>query len=322
MEEKNNKDIELRSEEAQEIMNKVPPAIFRYGMGTMLGVVLLLIAGSAFFRYPETVKAEFTLTSDNPPAYIQARTSGRIEHLYVANGQKVKEGEILAVIENLAETDDVLELDHRLDIWLESGARTELLFEIFSRKFPRLGNVQSAYSNCLSAWNNYLHHMNGNRLNETELNNAIADLIKAIEQWKTDYLAIAPIEGKVAFMQLWKKDRYTTIDETMFVIVADGESVPIGKASVPMQGIGKVKTGQRAIVRLDGFSEQEYGLLEGEVASISPVPDKENNYIVEIIFPKNMNRHYEKELSVLKVIKGTVEIITRDQSLLEVFFKH
>lgn len=79
---------------------------------------------------------------------------------------------------------------------------------------------------------------------------------------------------------------------------------------------------EEAIVRLDGLSEQEYGLLEGEVASISPVPDKENNYIVEIIFPKNMNRHYEKELSALKVIKGTVEIITHDQSLLEGLFNH
>lgn len=322
MEEKHYKDIELRSEEAQEIMNNVPPAIFRFGMGTMLCVVLLLISGSAFFHYPETVEAEFILTSDNPPAYIQAKASGRIEHLYVSNGQKVKKGEILAVIENLAETDDVLKVDHRLNLWLESGARKELLFEIFSHTFPRLGNVQSAYFNCLSAWNNYLQHMNGNRINETELNNAVADLVKAIEQWKIDFLAIAPIEGKVAFMQLWKKDRYTTIDETMFVIVAEGKSAPIGKASVPMQGIGKVKTGQRAIVRLNGFSEQEYGVLDGEVASISPVPDKENNYIVEIIFPKNLNKQYEKELSVLKVVKGTAEIITRDQNLMEVLFKH
>ena len=45
-----------------------------------------------------------------------------------------------------------------------------------------------------------------------------------------------------------------------------------------MQGSGKVRTGQRTVVRLTGFSEQEYGRIEGKVASISPVPDEKGNY--------------------------------------------
>ena len=56
------KKIELRSEEVQEVMNRVPPAILRYGSGVLLGIVLLLLAGSAWFSYPETVVTEFALS--------------------------------------------------------------------------------------------------------------------------------------------------------------------------------------------------------------------------------------------------------------------
>ena len=57
------KEIELRSEEVQEVMNRVPPAILRYGSGVLLGIVLLLLGGSAWFSYPETVATEFTLAT-------------------------------------------------------------------------------------------------------------------------------------------------------------------------------------------------------------------------------------------------------------------
>ena len=44
-------------------MNRVPPAILRYGSGVLLGIVLLLLGGSAWFSYPETVVTEFTLAT-------------------------------------------------------------------------------------------------------------------------------------------------------------------------------------------------------------------------------------------------------------------
>ena len=46
----------------------------------------------------------------------------------------------------------------------------------------------------------------------------------------------------------------------------------IGKAIVPMNGAGKVKAGQIAQIRLDGYNYQEYGALEAQVENISLVP--------------------------------------------------
>ena len=90
MEEKQYKDIELRSEEVQEVMNKVPPMILRYGIGILATIILVLLIGSALFQYPETIEAELTLTTRNPPVYIKSQHGGRIEKLYITNGVQVK----------------------------------------------------------------------------------------------------------------------------------------------------------------------------------------------------------------------------------------
>lgn len=318
MEKETYKEIELRSEEVQEVLNRVPSSILRYGISILATIVGVLLIGSALFRFPETVQVEMTLSPRNPPAYIKCTAGGKLESMYVANGQQVKKGDMLAVMENVASTEDVLLLRMRLSNWLERGARPELLDMIFFHRLPKLGSVQGAFASCLSAWNNYLQHAHENRIHETELNNAVAQLMNLLGEWERSYLPTTPVDGKVAFMQLWKEGQYVDTGETMFVVVPDGESEFVGKALLPMMGSGKVKTGQRAIIRLTGFPEQEYGRMEGKVASISPVPDEEGNYVVEIL----LTRMPDNQPPVLKVMDGTAEIIIREQSLLERLLRH
>lgn len=320
MEEKQYKDIELRSEEVQEVMNKVPPMILRCGIGILATIILVLLIGSALFQYPETIEAELTLTTRNPPVYIKSQHGGRIEKLYITNGIQVKKGDVLAVIENLADTEDMLRLRQCLANWQDTGARVEKLDMIFFHQLPRLGSVQGVYSTCLLSWNNYLQHMNDNRIYETELTNAITQLLIAVNEWEKAYLLVSPVNGNVAFMQLWERSQYVIADETLFVVVLEYDSLYKGKALVPMQGAGKIKIGQRAIVRLTGFSEQEYGFAEGKVVSLSPVPDEEGNYVMEIGFSDMPLFKKGKGLPLMKVISGTVKVIIKESSFLERLF--
>lgn len=311
------KDIELRSEEVQEVMNKVPPGILRYGIGLLASIILVLLIGCAFFNYPEKIEAELTLTSKNPPVYVKSIQGGRIEKLYVKNGTQVKKGDVLAVIENLANTEDMLRLRQCLMNWQDAGARIERLDGIFFHQFPRLGSVQGTYSSCLLAWNSYLQHMNGNRIQETELTNAVTQLLMAVKEWEKSYLLDSPINGRVAYMQLWERSQYVNGDETVFVVIAEQESQYKGKALLPMQSVGNVKIGQRAIVRLTGISKQEHDFIEGKVISVSPVPDERGNYVMEIGFPDKTSINNGKEIPLVNVISGKVEVIIKDRSLLE-----
>ena len=304
--EKKYKDIELRSNEVQEVMNHIPSSILRYGITVLFIIVCLLIIGSAFFNYPDTVETEFTLTTQSPPAYITAGSGGRIESLYVRNKQTVRKGEILGVIENIARTEELYYLREKTKQWKASGSQTEQIRSIFFSRIPELGSVQAAYSACLLAWNNYLQNMQKSRIHETELINTVASLITSISEWEKNYLLTAPTDGTVAFMQLWEEKQQVEKGETMFVIIPTDALKPIGKALLPI--------GQRAIIRLPAFPEQEFGFIEGKVVSISPVPDSEGRYILEISMPRGLITNYGKELPLIKTISGTASIVTKEKT--------
>ena len=139
------KDIELRSEAVQEVMGHVPSWIVRWGITVLSLVVLMLVVGSFFFRYPDVIEAEMRLTSRNPVTEVVARTSGRVSSLYVADGQEVKEGLPLAVVENTALTEDVLRLKQLLARY---AGEPERLGYYLLQDVWQLGDIQPAYT-CL-----------------------------------------------------------------------------------------------------------------------------------------------------------------------------
>ena len=81
MEEKN--DIELRSEEFQEVLSHVPSWIQRWGITLIFLLLCVLLIGSYFFRYPEIVAAPVVVTTENLPAAVAAKTGRRIHSILV-----------------------------------------------------------------------------------------------------------------------------------------------------------------------------------------------------------------------------------------------
>lgn len=96
-------DMNPRSEEVQEIMGRVPHWIVRRGIGLILFVILVLLVGSYFFRYPEKVTAEVRILSTVPSARIAVSEKGRIRSIFVYNSDTVHKGRLLAIVEHDAD---------------------------------------------------------------------------------------------------------------------------------------------------------------------------------------------------------------------------
>ena len=101
------KEIELRSEEVQEVMSHVPVWILRWGITVLFCIVIILLIGSYLFKYPDVVEAEITVSTQNPPAYVVARVAGRLEELCAENGAVVRKEAVLGMIENSAKAEDL-----------------------------------------------------------------------------------------------------------------------------------------------------------------------------------------------------------------------
>ena len=92
----------------------------------------------------------------------------------------------------------------------------------------------------------------------------------------------------------------------------------MGKALLPIARSGKVKVGQRVIVRFSNYPDQEFGVVNG-TNSISLVPT-DNSYTIEIAFSKGLTTNYGKTLPVSHEMTTTAEIVTDDLRLIERFF--
>lgn len=150
--ESRHKRIEFRSEPVQEILGTVPSWIIRWGTTLFLAIIVLLLAGSWFFKYPEVVpNLQVEVVTTQPPAYVVARSTGKIEAFFVSDKQKLKAGDSIAVIENPASSGDIFHLRDQLRRFrgILDGNRLDDIARLDFRNNLRLGEVQDEYAEFL-----------------------------------------------------------------------------------------------------------------------------------------------------------------------------
>lgn len=412
--------IDLRQEEIQEILGVVPPWVIRWGSLTLSIVFMGLLAGTIWFKYPDRITSQVTLTSSDPPVVMNARQNGRIELLTINDSSFVRKGQLLAVLESSARIADMLEVDslmahdryllanpdsigffafpqrdYQIGEWQASLAAFskarkdlndfnqqgsnqaritslkkqwkdyKLLYdrqyrqfqikseemEIQERQYQRLIALRDSSTISLqefeSGTSDYLkakydressrstlsqtqieidqleHDIIGIEKDYLEVRDQKSNLLKqafdqlagTVSNWKLNYAFIAPIDGTVTLTRVWSQNQYVRQGDRVLTIISDEPGPVLGKVLLPLRGAGKVKAGQKVIVRIDKYPYMEYGSLQGKVERMSMVSDQEF-YSVEISFPNGMRTTYNRELSFNQGMSGQAEIITEQLSLL------
>ncbi|WP_421800118.1 HlyD family efflux transporter periplasmic adaptor subunit [Haliscomenobacter sp.] len=104
-------DIEIRSEEVQEILGTPPSWMVRWGSLTALALFVVLMWLSFLVKYPDIVEADIRLVSKDPPVRITAPNANRIEEVVVKNNSQVDSGQALIAFRSTANFRHVLTLD-------------------------------------------------------------------------------------------------------------------------------------------------------------------------------------------------------------------
>ena len=138
-------EIELRSEEVQEILTSVPHWMIRWGSVLFLSLIILLLAISWFVKYPDIIVSEALVTTKNPPQKEYAKATGKFDVILVNDNEVVKNNQKLAVIENTANYKDVFLLQKVLDT-LKISHNKPFYFPIDSFPVLFLGDLDQDFS--------------------------------------------------------------------------------------------------------------------------------------------------------------------------------
>jgi multidrug efflux pump subunit AcrA (membrane-fusion protein) len=138
------KEIELRSEEVQEILSKVPHWMIRWGNVLFLGIILMVLVLTWFVKYPDIISSEAIITTQIPPQKEFAKVTGSIDRLFVADNEVVLKQQPLAILENTAKHQDVFLLKSIIDT-LKINNRA-FNFPIDDLPVLFLGDIDSDYA--------------------------------------------------------------------------------------------------------------------------------------------------------------------------------
>jgi multidrug resistance efflux pump len=197
--------VELRSDEVQEILGTPPRWIIRWGITIMLLVVLVLLAGSYFYKYPDLISARVTIVSENPPVQIVAKSNGKLDLLFVSNNQQVEAGEILGLIENTANYQDAYRLMAKLDSvesWFETP---ENFAEISFSENYSLGQYHPVLSSFVSQFRSYQTFLNFNPFNQRieSLQKQVVDYRNYFERLR-EQISVLRQDYELAFNQFYR----------------------------------------------------------------------------------------------------------------------
>jgi len=417
--------IELRSEEVQEILSQPPSWIIRWGITAILGTIIAILLGSWFIKYPDIIPARVIITTEVPPASIVSRASGTLT-FFIADTQQVTPNQILGVVSNPAVTDDVLtliEVTESFKPMLFMGADYDTAFRF--EQALNVGTMQSGYFQFLNAHRSYklfrqlelytkqkealreridfyvdLNRQNdgqkriaaeelsivqkryetdsllyskqaitkfefgqtkntflaarrtvantessiiNNRIQisqlesqiteidlnyrdeETRLRLAVVEAFKAletqIETWDQTYLLRTPIAGKASFVNYWTDNQFVNPGDQVLSIVPGSQDI-FGQLMLPVNGSGKVEVGQTVNIKFDNYPFNEYGMVLGEVETISLVANDDDNYLIRVKLNNGLMSSYNEELDYKPEMQGAAQIITKDLRIIERIFNN
>ncbi|MFH6986681.1 HlyD family secretion protein [Flavobacterium collinsii] len=136
--------FELRSEEVQDILTKVPHWMIRWGTVLIFVIISMLFFVSWFVKYPDVVTTQIVITTNIPPEKIVSKSSGRIEAILVKDKSIVSKNSTLAIIENTANYKDVFLLEKIVEDYNVNDPKKAFPFELL--KNTQLGEIESAFA--------------------------------------------------------------------------------------------------------------------------------------------------------------------------------
>jgi multidrug resistance efflux pump len=143
--------LHLRADDLKELIGVIPKSYLRYGIPVIFLILLIILLGCWFFKYPDIVNARVEITANNLPVTIVARSNGRIAIL-VKDNQLVERDKVLAVIENTADFSDVMFIKDYLNLFQRFFLNNDSVFILSSKKSLKLGDIQAVYSNFLKQY--------------------------------------------------------------------------------------------------------------------------------------------------------------------------
>ncbi|MEY4905379.1 MAG: hypothetical protein RLZZ292_3194 [Bacteroidota bacterium] len=209
------------------------------------------------------------------------------------------------------------DIENARSVILEIEERSKELESVLIQKDIEIGSIRNRILQIQQGTSE------GNNTKLVKLKETINNLRSAIDRWKQTFLLLAPLDGRVSFYsKIENEGQFIKAGEVVMAILPEQTTTKnkiVGRMEMPIIGSGKVKLGQKVVIKLAGYPYQEFGTLNGKVQQKSQLPVN-NAYIIEVALPDTLVTSYKKTIAFEQQLQGEAEIITEDRRFIERIF--
>ncbi|WP_142683875.1 HlyD family secretion protein [Chitinophaga polysaccharea] len=137
--------------------------------------------------------------------------------------------------------------------------------------------------------------------------------------WRQNYVLSSPISGKVLFFKYWKENQFIQSGEGVLMIVPSTQQY-LARGTIGINGAGKIRAGQKVLIKLSAYPFEEYGMLRGYVTSRSTV-SMDSTFALEISLNDGLKTNAAKQIPIQPQFEGIGEILTEDKSVFQRLFE-
>lgn len=150
---------------------------------------------------------------------------------------------------------------------------------------------------------------------------ALNAMITETNSWLMKYVVFSPLAGRVGYAGILQENQNVAVNQELFII-NPGNTNFFGEVQIPQYNMGKVKLGQRTLVKLRSYPFEEYGMINGKISYITDVALKDSVFVAKIDFGKFEQKNPENPIILKPGMQADAEIITRESSLLQRFLRN
>lgn len=144
----------------------------------------------------------------------------------------------------------------------------------------------------------------------TEALNTVKALL---DEWKNKYLLVAPIDGKVTFAGFVQENQQLKNNATVCFINSENTEYFV-LVNIPQDNFGKIRQGQKVLLKLPSYPFQEFGAIIGKLDFISNIPT-DSGYLAKVLLPDGLQTNYKRVIQYHEGLSAQAEIVTEDLKL-------
>lgn len=151
---------------------------------------------------------------------------------------------------------------------------------------------------------------------QQKFHSSLLDLKSEIEKWIRQYVLIAPENGKVLFTSSLQENELIATGQSLLYIQPK-QTLFYAELMVGQKGLGKIRKGQKVMIKAESYQSEEYGYINGVVNYISNMPNRRDSFLVKVNLPEGLKTNYDKEIFFRNNLSAQADIITDDRKLFD-----